>query len=82
MDNSIKNFENKVTLFYSPTTGDIKLHAGGIQDMSYFGAERDDYNYKFIVVDKDYYLLNNLENFKVENGKLKLKSNSILAKYM
>lgn len=50
--------------------------------MSYFGPERDDYNYKFIVVDKDYYLLNNLENFKVENGKLKLKSNSILAKYM
>lgn len=82
MDNSIKNFEKKVTLFYSPTTGDIKLHAGGIQDMSYFGPERDDYNYKFIVVDKDDVLLNNLENFKVENGKLKLKNNDILAKYM
>ncbi|EJT5928947.1 hypothetical protein [Clostridium perfringens] len=82
MDNSIKNFEKKVTLFYSQSTGDIKLHAGGIQDMSYFGPERDDYNYKFIVVDKDDYLLNNLENFKVENGKLKLKNNDILAKYM
>ncbi|MCS4570228.1 hypothetical protein FZ989_06615 [Clostridium perfringens] len=82
MDNSIKNFEKKVTLFYSKTTGDIKLHAGGIQDMSYFGTEKDDYNYKFIVVDKDDYLLNNLENFKVENGKLKLKNNDILAKYI
>ena len=70
MDNSIKNFEKKVTLFYSQSTGDIKLHAGGIQDMSYFGPEKDDY------------LLNNLENFKVENGKLKLKNNDILAKYM
>lgn len=50
--------------------------------MSYFGPEKYDYNYKFIVVDKDDYLLNNLENFKVENGKLKLKNNDILAKYM
>ncbi|MDK0558283.1 hypothetical protein P6O24_04150 [Clostridium perfringens] len=82
MDNSIKNFENKVTLFYSQSTGDIKLHAGGIQDMNYFGPEKYDYNYKFIVVDKDDYLLNNLENFKVENGELKLKDISRLSKYI
>lgn len=82
MDNSIKNFEKKVTLFYSQATGDIKLHAGGIQDMSYFGSEKYDYNYKFIVVDKDDYLLNNLENFKVENGELKLKDISRLSKYI
>ncbi|EHK2440939.1 hypothetical protein KCL46_000962 [Clostridium perfringens] len=82
MDNSIKNFEKKVTLFYSQSTGDIKLHAGGVQNMDYFGPEKDDYNYKFIVVDKDDYLLNNLENFKVENGKVKLKNNDMLAKYI
>lgn len=72
-DYSLKNFEKKVTLFYSINTGDIKLTCGGIQDMSYFGKDRADFNYDFIVVDNDEYLLNNLEKFTVEDKKVKLK---------
>lgn len=77
---SLKNFESKVTLFYSLATGDIKLTAGGIQDMDFFGPAKADYNYGYIVIDKDDYLLSNLNSFVVKNGKIKLKYNP-LSKY-
>ena len=77
---SIKNFENKVTLFYSLATGEIKLTAGGVQDMGYFGTDRADFNYGYLVIDKDDYLLSNLNSFVVSNGKVKLKYNP-LSKY-
>lgn len=70
---TIKDFESKVTLFYSLKTGEIKLTAGGIQNMSYFGPEKDDFNYGFLVIYKDDYLLSNLEKFVVQNDRVKLK---------
>ncbi|MDU3020072.1 hypothetical protein ACV3RY_09585 [Clostridium perfringens] len=74
---TIKNFESKVTLFYSINTGEIKLTAGGIQDMSYFGPDAADFNYNFLVIDKDEYLLNNLDKFIVQDNKVKLKEAQI-----
>ena len=74
---TIKDFESKVTLFYSINTGEIKLTAGGIQDMSYFGPDAADFNYNFLVIDKDEYLLNNLDNFIVQDNKVKLKEAQI-----
>ncbi|ELC8455767.1 hypothetical protein QYB58_000849 [Clostridium perfringens] len=70
---TIKNFESKITLFYSTNTGEIKLTAGGIQDMSYFGPDAADFNYNFLVIDKDDYLLSNLEKFIIQDNKVKLK---------
>ncbi|NGU31010.1 hypothetical protein G6Z34_13040 [Clostridium perfringens] len=81
MDYSLENFEKKVTLFYSLATGEIKLMCGGIQDMSYFGSERADFNYDFVVVDKDEYLINNLEKFIIKNGELMMKAEPNLNKY-
>lgn len=81
-ENSIKEYEKSVTLFYSLATGDIRLYAGGKQDMSYFGKEKDDYNYGYLVVEKDDFLLNNLGNFKVVDGELQLKEDSFISKYV
>ncbi|EGT0693928.1 hypothetical protein QYB46_001674 [Clostridium perfringens] len=80
--NTIELYEKSVTLFYSLKTGDIRLYAGGKQDMSYFGKEKDDYNYGYIVVEKNDFLLNNLENFKVIDGELQLKEDLFISKYM
>ena len=80
--NTIELYERTVTLFYSLKTGDVKLYAGGIQDMDYFGKDKDDYNYGYIVVEKDDFLLNNLENFRVVNGGLQLKDDAFISKYV
>ena len=80
--NTIELYDRTVTLFYSLKTGDIKLFAGGVQDMDYFGKDKDDYNYGYIVVEKDDFLLNNLENFKVVNKELQLKEDSFISKYV
>ncbi|EOU1651310.1 hypothetical protein OQL15_001221 [Clostridium perfringens] len=80
--NTIELYEKSVTLFYSLKTGDIKLYAGGIQNMDFFGKDKDDYNYGYIVVEKDDFLLNNLENFKVIDGELQLKEDSFISKYV
>ena len=50
--------------------------------MSYFGKEKDDYNYGYLVVEKDDFLLNNLGNFKVVDGELQLKEDSFISKYV
>lgn len=60
----------KITLFYSKSTSKIKLYCTGEQSMDYFGEDKEDYNYDFIIVDYDIFILNNLESFKVEDGKL------------
>ena len=80
--NTIELYEKSVTLFYSLKTGDIKLYAGGIQGVDFFGKDKDDYNYGYIVVEKDDFLLNNLENFKVIDGELQLKEDSFISKYV
>lgn len=81
-ENTIKEYEKFITLFYSLATGDIRLYAGGKQDMGYFGKEKDDYNYGYIVVEKDDFLLNNLGAFSVIDGELQLKEDSFISKYV
>ena len=46
-------------------TGKVKCYCGGIQDMNYFGEDKEDYNYDYIVVDYDNFIIRNFENFKV-----------------
>lgn len=75
--NSKENFEKKTTLFYSLKTGEIKITCGGIQDMDFFGADKYDYNYGFIVIENDAFVLDNLKNFMVVDGVLKMKYNPL-----
>ena len=81
-ENSIEIYEKMITLFYSLNTGEIKLSAGGKQDMGYFGRDKNDYNYGFLVVERDEFLINNLNNFLVIDGVLQLKENSFISRYI
>lgn len=81
-ENSIEVYEKMITLFYSLNTGEIKLSAGGKQDMDYFGRDKHDYNYGFLVVERDEFLVNNLSNFLVVDGVLQLKESSFISKYV
>ena len=38
--------------------------------MSYFGDDKEDYNYDYIVVDYDNFILKNFESFRVIDGVL------------
>lgn len=71
-------YDNEITLFYSINSNKIKLYCFGKQDMNYFGEDKEDYNYNYIVVtDADIpvgniqFLVNNLYMYTVEDGKLK-----------
>lgn len=82
---TIEEMNFKMTIFYSKQTGEIKAACGGIQDMNFFGKNRIDYEiiYDFIVVEKDDYVLNNINKFKVVDGQIKLKkAPEDLSKYL
>lgn len=68
---------DKITLFYSKNTNKIKLYCTGEQTMDYFGEDKEDYNYDFIVVKYDDFIVNNLDKFKVVNGELNFDSSGI-----
>ena len=82
---SIDEMNSKMTLFYSKQTGEIKASCGGIQNMSFFGENKVDFEiiYDFAVADKDDYVLQNLSLFKIVDGVPKLKETPIdLSKYL
>lgn len=70
---NIEEFENIMTIFYSSSSGKIKSIVSGKQDMNVFGEDKDDYNYDFIVIEKDEYLFNNFDKFKIIDNKVVLK---------
>ena len=67
---------DKMTVYYNKRLGTIKLVVDGVQDMSSYGDEEEDYKkiYDFIIVDRDMYVHNNYHNMYVTNGEIKLKS--------
>lgn len=76
--------DKKMTLFYSKSTGEIKGFTSGTTDMGYFGEDTEDMSiiYNFIVVDRDDYVLDNVEQFKIVDKKIKLKETVNLDKYL
>lgn len=75
---------DKLTIFYNKRTGTIKELCSGIQDMSWFGEEKEDYEliFDYIVVDFDSYILENHINMYVENGEVKAREIPIPKKYL
>lgn len=67
---TLEEHANSMTLFYSASTGKIKCYCTGIQSMDYFGEDRDDYNYNYIIVGYDEFVLKNISNFMVVDGEL------------
>lgn len=76
--------DEKMTLFYSKRSGEIKSYTTGITDMGYFGDDKVDMEviYDFIVVDLDNYVLDNIGQFIVIDNKVKLKDTINLEKYL
>lgn len=74
----------KLTIFYNKRTGSIKEMCSGEQTMDWFGDEKEDYEqiFDFIIVDYDGYVMQNLHQFEVVDGAIKLKTNSDLSKYL
>ena len=74
----------KMTLFYSKQTGEIKGYTSGISDLGYFGDDEIDMEiiYDFVVVDLDNYVLDNTSQFKIVDGEIKLKQSVDLEKYL
>lgn len=74
-----------MTIFYSKRTGEIKSICTGIQNMDYFGNDKEDFKliWDCIVVEFDRYILDNYKLFKVnlENKQLEMLPNKILNKY-
>lgn len=75
MDYNLKEHEVSMTLFYMKRTGEIIRYATGIQDMKYFGDYEQDYSIiiDYVVLEKDSYVLENIEKFNVIDNKLVLK---------
>ena len=67
---TLEEHANSMTLFYSTSTGKIKCYCTGIQSMDYFGEDRDDYNYNYIIIGYDEFVLKNISNFMVVDDEL------------
>lgn len=76
--------DDKMTLFYSKRTGEIKGCTTGVSDMGFYGDDEEDFSviYDFIVVDRDDYVINNLNQFEVIEEEIKLKQDVNLEKYL
>lgn len=80
-EGSIDDFNKNMTLFYGKETGIIRNYSSGRVDLKFYGNEVGDFNYDFIVVPKDDYVLNNLEKFIIKDGKLMRKPDPNASKY-
>jgi hypothetical protein len=81
---TLEEHENSMTLYYSKRTGEITAYSTGIQDMNFFGGNKEDYEiiWDFIVLEKDNYVLENRDKFKIIDRAVKLKDSVNLSKYM
>ncbi len=73
-----------MTLFYSKRTGEIKAYTTGVTDMGYYGDDKEDFSiiYDFLIVDRDDYVLDNIEQFKIIESEVKLKEGVDLERYL
>ncbi|UBK99684.1 hypothetical protein KLF26_10775 [Clostridium perfringens] len=80
-EGSIDDFNKNMTLFYGKETGIIRNYSSGRVDLKFYGNEVGDFNYDFIVVPKDDYVLNNLEKFIIKDDQLMIKPDPNASKY-
>jgi len=81
---SIEEMQDSMTIYFSKRSGESKSIVGGIQSVDIFGADREDYEliWDFIIVEKDEYVMQNMDKFRVNEGNIKLKESIDLSKYM
>lgn len=73
-----------MTVFYNKRLGSIIMVVDGVQDMSTYGVEEEDYKkiYDFIIVDRDMYVHNNFHLMYVTDGEIKLRSVDTPTEYL
>lgn len=64
---TIEEMNNSMTVYFSKSNGNIKSISTGIQDMSLFASNADDYSiiWDFVVAPKDDYVMKNKDSFKI-----------------
>ena len=64
---TLNEFESKMTIFYSKRTGEILTFCTGVQDMSLFSKNADDYSiiWDYVVVNYDNFVIKNIYSFVV-----------------
>ena len=64
---TLNEFESKMTIFYSKRTGEIQTFCTGVQDMSLFSKNADDYSviWDYVVVNYDSFVIKNIYSFVV-----------------
>lgn len=74
---------DKLTVFYSKQTGNIKELCSGKQNMSWFGEEQEAYSavFDFLVIDNDPFIFENFQNMIVLDGNLKVEEKQVPEKY-
>lgn len=79
---TIDEMSLKMTLYYSKSSGDIKSFCTGIQDMSLFGSNKEDFSliWDYIILDKDEFVLSNITQFKInlDTKQLEIKQETII----
>ena len=62
----------------------MKGYVTGISNMDYYGDDKEDYSiiFDYIIVGLDDYVLNNINQFAIRDGEIKLKENVDLEKYL
>lgn len=76
--------KEKMTLFYSKRTGEIKAYTSGETDMNFFGEDKKDFELilDHVVVELDDYVMSNTERFEVVEGAVKYIQPDIPERYL
>lgn len=77
---SLKEHQNSMTIFFRKKDGKIKGYSTGIQDMSFYGDNAEDFSviWDYVVLDKDQQVLDNIEKFKIN---VETKEVELLSEY-
>jgi hypothetical protein len=76
MEHTIEEMQANMTIIYNKRTGAIKASFSGIQNMdTLYGDEAEDYKLIWgeLVLEKDEFVLNNLQQFKINTETIALE---------
>lgn len=83
IENNIENFEKYMTVYFNKSTGKIIACPSGIADMTPYEAQDPQlleiWDYEILPIDHG--VMYNRDNFKIQNGEIRLVKELNLVKY-
>lgn len=78
---TMEEHQKSMTIFFRKKDGEIKGYASGIQDMSFYGDDEEDFAliWDCVVLEKDRQVLDNIEKFKIN---IKTKEIELLQEFV